>query len=151
MELTDLVNFVIILLSQMALLRWLTFLLGSQSVTLKVLVFWIYSFLLLLVLVPPFGNSDHIVVSVSIDFPSSSQQDALLHCIAYGYSCADWEGLRDHLTNGTWNDIFKLSAPNAARKFCVWVQIGMDVYIPHLSIKSSLTHLHGFQMLVLLP
>ena len=103
----------------MALLRWLTFLLGSQSVTLKVLLFWIYSFLLLLVLVPPFGNSDHIVVSVSIDFPSNSQQDALLHCIAHGYSCADWEGLRDHLMNGTWNDIFKLSAPNAARKFCV--------------------------------
>ena len=25
---------------------------------------------------PPLGNSDHIVVSVSIDFPSNSQQDA---------------------------------------------------------------------------
>ena len=28
-------------------------------------------------------NSDHVVVSVSIDFPSSSQQDALFHCKAY--------------------------------------------------------------------
>ena len=34
------------------------------------------------------GNSDH-VVSVSIDFPSISQQDALFHCIAYDYSHAD--------------------------------------------------------------
>ena len=25
---------------------------------------------------PPLGNSDHVVVSVSIDFPTNSQQDA---------------------------------------------------------------------------
>ena len=28
---------------------------------------------------PPLGNSDHFVVSVSIDFPSNSQQDAPFH------------------------------------------------------------------------
>ena len=44
---------------------------------------------------PPFGNSDHIVVSVSIDFPSNSQWDALFHRIAYDYSCADWDGPHD--------------------------------------------------------
>ena len=33
--------------------------------------------------VPPLGNSDHVVVSVSIDFPSNSQRDALFHRIAY--------------------------------------------------------------------
>ena len=42
---------------------------------------------------PPVGNSDHVVVSVSIDFPSNSQGDALFHSIAYNYSCADWDGL----------------------------------------------------------
>ena len=31
---------------------------------------------------PPLGNSDHVVVSVSIDFPTNSKQDALFHCIA---------------------------------------------------------------------
>ena len=35
------------------------------------------------------GNSDHVVVSVSIDFPINSQQDAPFHCIAYDYSRAD--------------------------------------------------------------
>ena len=30
---------------------------------------------------PPLGNYDHVVVSVSIDFPSNSQEDALFHCI----------------------------------------------------------------------
>ena len=50
-ELVDLVNSVIIFLSQMTLLRWLTFLLGPQTVILIVLHFRIYFFLLTLVLV----------------------------------------------------------------------------------------------------
>ena len=42
MELIDLVNSVIIFLSQTTLTRQLTFLLGSQTVILTVLLFWIY-------------------------------------------------------------------------------------------------------------
>ena len=34
---------------------------------------------------PPLGNSDHVAVSVSIDF-SNSKRDAPIHCI--DYSCA---------------------------------------------------------------
>ena len=45
----------------------------------------------------PLGNSDHVVVSVSIDFPSNSQWDASFHRIAYDYSRADWHGLCEHL------------------------------------------------------
>ena len=30
---------------------------------------------------PPLGNSDYVVVSVSIDFPTNSQQDAQFHHI----------------------------------------------------------------------
>ena len=95
-ELVDLVNTVIIFLSQMTLLRLLTFLLESQTVILIVLLFWIYFFcylfykfvlfVLLFVLfvllfgtsicftmaLPPLGNSDYVVVSVSIDFPTNS-------------------------------------------------------------------------------
>ena len=40
---------------------------------------------------PPLANSDHVVVSVSIDFPSYSQRDAPLHHIAYDYSRDDWD------------------------------------------------------------
>ena len=50
-ELIDLVNSVIIFLSQLTLLRWLTFLLGSETVILTVLLFWIYLFLLTLIFV----------------------------------------------------------------------------------------------------
>ena len=38
---------------------------------------------------PPLGNSDHVVVSVTIDFPTNSQRDAQFHRIAYDYSRAD--------------------------------------------------------------
>ena len=79
---------------------------------------------------PPLGNSDH-VVSVSFDFPSNSQRDAPFHRIAYGYSRVDWDGLRDHLRDLPWEDIFKLGASAAASEFCEWVWVGIDVYIPH--------------------
>ena len=46
---------------------------------------------------PPLANSDHVAVSVSIDFLSNSKQDAWFHCIAYNYSWADWGHLCDHL------------------------------------------------------
>ena len=36
----------------------------------------------------PVGNSDHVVVSVSIDFPINSKWDAPFHRIAYDYSLA---------------------------------------------------------------
>ena len=67
---------------------------------------------------PPLGNSDHVVVSVSIEFPSNSKQDVPFHRIAYGYSGADWDGLRDHLGDVLWEDIFKLGASAAVAEFC---------------------------------
>ena len=73
---------------------------------------------------PPLENSDHVVVSVSIDFPSYSQQGVPFHHIAYDYSCADSRDV-------PWEDIFKLSASAAASEFCKWAQVGSDVYIPH--------------------
>ena len=47
-ELIGLVNYAIIFLSQMTLLRWLTFLLGFQTVILIVLLFWVYFYLVML-------------------------------------------------------------------------------------------------------
>ena len=74
---------------------------------------------------PPLGNCDHIVVSVSIDFPSNSQRDALFHRLAYDYSC-------DHLRDVPWEDICKFGSSAAASEFFGWVQVGwVHVYIPH--------------------
>ena len=74
----------------------------------------------------PLGNSDHVVVSVSIDFLSNSKWDVPFHRIAYDYSRADWNSLCNHLRDVTWEDIFKLSVSAAASEY---VQVGIDVYI----------------------
>ena len=87
---------------------------------------------------PPLRNSDHVVVSVSIDFPINSKQDTPFNCVAYDYSRADWDGVRDHLRDVPWEDIFKLSASAAASEFCKWVQVGIDVYIPHHKYQVKL-------------
>ena len=119
LELKDLVNSVIIFLSQMTLLRWLTFLLGFQIIfpcqicdshSPALLDFFLSSdtSIFSAMAFSPLGNSDHVVVSVSVDFQSYSQRDAKFHCIAIDYSCADWDGLHDHLRDVLWEDIIKL-------------------------------------------
>ena len=85
----------------------------------------------------PLGNSDHVVLSVSIDFPTNSH-DAPFHRIAYDYSRADWDGLCDHLRDVPWEDNFQLGASAAASEFCEWVQVGIDVYIPHRKYQVKL-------------
>ena len=101
----------------------LDFFLSSDAIICSAIVF------------PPLENSDQGAVSVSADFPSYSLRDAPFHCIAYSYSCADWDGLRDHFRDVLWEDIFKLSASAAASEFCEWVQVGIDVYIAHRKYK----------------
>ena len=85
----------------MTLLRLLTFLLGSEthSPALLDLFFSSDASICSTMAFPTLGNSDHVVVSVSIDFPSNLQQYDQFHCIAYDYSCADQDGLHDHLRN----------------------------------------------------
>ena len=77
------------------------------------------------------GNSDQVVISVSIYFPSNLQWDVPFHHIAYDYSHADWAGLCDHLGDVLWENFFKLDASAAASQFCELVQVGIVVYIHH--------------------
>ena len=100
----------------------------------------------------PLEKSDHAFVSVSIDFPTNSQRDVPFHGIAYDYSLADWDGLPDHLRGVSWEDIFKFGASAAASEFFEWVQVGILMCISLIeNIRSSLIHLHGFQLLLLSP
>ena len=101
---------------------------------------------------PLLANSDHVVVSISIDFPSNSQRDAPFHRKAYDYSRADWGGLCDHLRDVPWEDTFKFIASAVVSEFCECVQVEIDVYISLIvSITSSFIHFHGFQLLAQLP
>ena len=66
---------------------------------------------------PSLGNSDHVVISVSIDFLSNSKRNPSFHHIVYDYSHVDWDDLCDYLRDVPWEDIFKLSASVAASVF----------------------------------
>ena len=115
----------------MTLLRWLTFLLRSQTLILIVLPFWIYLFLLTLVFVLQwlFLRWEILIMLLSQLFPTNSKRDFPFHGVGYDYSWAI--GLCDHLRDVPWENIFKLGASAATNKFCEWVQVGIDVYIPH--------------------
>ena len=100
---------------------------------------------------PAVGNSDHVVVSVSIYFPTNSKQNTSFHCIAYDYCHADWDSLGDHLRDVPWEDIFKFSTSAAASDFCERVLVELIYISLIVSIRSNLTHHHDFQLLVMLP
>ena len=53
----------------------------------------------------PLGNSDHVVVSVSIDFQSNSKGNPLFHSIFYNY-CVGWDDHCNHLRDIPCEDNF---------------------------------------------
>ena len=67
------------------------------------------------------GNSDHVVVSVYVDFVVTSEKDAPYHRKAFDYRRADWDGFRDHLRDVLWNNIYNYGASRAACEFSEWL------------------------------
>ena len=85
----------------MTLLRWLTFLLGSLTVILTVLLFCIYLFLLTLVFVLEWLSLHwEILIILFSEFP-----------------------LTFHQINSEMHRFIS--------EFCEWVQVGINVYIPY--------------------
>ena len=68
-----------IFLSKMILLRWLSFLLGSMTVILSPVLLHLFlsseTSICFKVNFHPLGDSDQVLVSISIDFPSNSESD----------------------------------------------------------------------------
>ena len=98
----------------------------------------------------PLGNSD-VLVTVSIDSPSNSQQDLPFHRIVYNYSCADWDGLRDHFRDVPWKDILSAVLLLLLVNFVSGFRLELMYTSLIENIRSNLKNLHGFQLLVLLP
>ena len=80
---------------------------------------------------PLLEKSYHMVVSVDVEFVVKSTNEHPYHRIACSYSKADWDGLKDHLRDVLWLDIFKHGDICAAKEIPEWVVIGIDCYIPH--------------------
>ena len=87
---------------------------------------------------PPLGSSDHVVISVSIDFPSNSQWDDSFHCIAYDYSFRRRISL---------NLVLLLLLVSFVSGFRLEL---MYIYLIE-NIRSNLTFIHVVQLIVLLP
>ena len=120
------------MLSQMTLLRGLTFLLKSLNVSLMAPPFWISFFLLTLVFVPQWYSLHwEILIILLPQFPLT--QNEMSHFMA------------------PWDDIFNVSASAAAKEFCEWVQVGIDLDIPHCKSQVKPHSYHGFQLLLLVP
>ena len=97
-----------------------------------VLLFWIFSSdarVCSAMAFPPLENSNHVVVSVSINFSVNSKHDALFPQLR---QCICWWGwflrLFEKCSMGGY---LKFSASAAASELWGWVQVGIDVYIPH--------------------
>ena len=60
-------------------------------------------------------------------------------------------GLSDHLRDVPWEDMFQLGAPTATSEFCEWVQVEIDVYIPHRKYLVKPHSSQWFSAVVLLP
>ena len=83
-ELIDVVNNVNFSNDLTRMVNFLTLILGCDSHSPAVLDLFISSdaSIYSTMAFPPLGNSDHVVVSVSIDFPYNSKQDVSFHCVA---------------------------------------------------------------------
>ena len=113
-------------------------LLGSLTVTLTVLLFWIYLFLLTLLSFSPLGNSDHAVVSVSSDFTINSKATILVLIVMVFVII--WEMFHGRIS---WHSVFLLLIVNFVSSFRLEL-----MYISLIrSIRSRLTHLPDFQLL----
>lgn len=111
----------------MTLLRLLTFLHVALNVTLIVLLFRIYFYLLTIVFVLQWlfflGNSDYVFVSVSFEFLLNSDGNSSFHCSGFDYSFAFFMG--DALLNKKdvkyINVVFVFVGVVAAQ--CMWMHV----------------------------
>ena len=115
----------------------------------------LFFFLILVFFLQSLSLHWEILIMLLSQFPLTFQQihNGMPHFITklYDYSHADWDGLRNHL--GDFHG--KISLNLVLLLLLVNFVSGCRLELMYISlienIRSSLIHLHGFQLLVLLP
>ena len=134
----------------MALLKWLNFLLGSLTLTLKVLFFGFISlgaticyFFLWKILIMFFYRFQWLSFKLKGGCPYSLHSLWLFLC-CLGRSLWSWEMLyeRTYLNLVLLLPLLNFVSGSSLKLMCISLTI---------NISSNLTHLHGFQLLLLLP
>ena len=145
-ELIDLVNSVIIFQSGMTLLRWLTFLLGSQTVILTVLLFWTYFFLLMLVFILQWLSLHwEMMIMLLSQFPLTFHHihNKMPGFIALLMTILELIGTVFVIISERFHGMISLLL---IVSFVTVFRLEL-MYISLIkSIRSSITHLHGFQL-----
>jgi len=54
---------------------------------------------------PPLGNSDHAVVSITLQLKSCQATDHPIHQTSYNYQLADWDSFHNFLRDASWPEI----------------------------------------------
>ena len=129
--------------SQMSLLGWFTFLHKSLFVILTVLLFWIYLFLLILVFVLQWSFLHwEILIMLLSHFPLTFIQTQRLFLISV---------LTGPVFMIIW-DIFEIYLRISLNlRFLYGSRLELMQQSLNINVRSSFIHLHGFQLLVLLP
>ena len=96
-------------------------------------------------------NSDHVVVSVSINYPSISKRYVRFYGTAYDYYHTDWDSACDHLS-----DVYGIISLSfvlllLVLNFVKQPKLELMYIFLIVNIRSSLLHINGFKLLVLLP
>ena len=79
---------------------------------------------------PPIGNSDHSIVSVSVSYSSPSTTFQPFHRMVFQFGKADWDGFRCFLADVPWSSVQGLGPDLAADELSQWINLGMEIYIP---------------------
>ena len=139
----------------MTLLRWLTFLLGSLTVTLTVLIFQISLFLMMLLFVLQWLFRHWEILIMLSQFPLTfhQTQSRVPHFIAQLVAILEGTGavfgIIQEMSHGriSLNSVLLVLLKNFVSGLTLEF-----MYISLIkSIRPSLTYLHGFQLLLLLP
>ena len=96
---------------------------------------------------PPLGNSHHVVISDPIDFPSNSKRHAPFPCMAYDILVVFRKVFVIIYGKVSLSLLLQMLLVNFVSRLKLELMYTSLI----ISMRSSLTNLHGFQLLELLP
>ena len=86
---------------------------------------------------PPFGTSDHVVISVTVNFPPKQSTEVPFHRTVYRYRKADWDSFRFFLADMPVSRYLQMNASEATALISDWITAGIDLFVPHKKYQQK--------------